>query len=271
MFMRIAPELYLKQLVIGGLDRVYEIGKQFRNEGLDPFHTPEFSSIELYMAYADYHDLITLVEDLIPRLVLKVTGNYSLNYNGQVLDFTPPFKKIHILDELKKQTGEDFNFDDFSSEEFEDFLNGLCIKHNIVCSAPRTIVRLLDKLIGHFIEPQCINPTFLTNHPLVMSPLAKYDRNNPQLSERFELFVNGMELANAYTELNNHMIQEKMFRMQQKDKNMGDEEIPLPDADYVDALAHGLPPTGGLGIGIDRLIMFLTNNTFIREVIAFPM
>lgn len=279
MFMRIAPELYLKQLVIGGLDRVYEIGKQFRNESIDSFHFPQFTSLEFYMAYADYNDLMSMVEDLLCGLVIKLNPNkpenkylleYSDNNINKVLDFTAPFKRIHILNELEKATGEKFNFD-FSSNMFEQFLNELCVKHKIECSAPRTIARLLDKLIGHFIEPQCINPTFLTNHPLVMSPLAKQDRSNSQLSERFELFVNGMELANAYTELNDHIIQEKAFRLQQKDKGQGDEEIPLPDNDYIEALRYGLPPTGGCGIGIDRLVMFLTNNTSIREVITFAI
>lgn len=275
MFMRIAPELYLKQLVIGGLDRVYEIGKQFRNESLDSSHQCEFESIEFYMAYVDYTDLMGMVEELLSGLVKNITGSYLLKYtvdgSDKMLDFTPPFKRIHILNELKLQTGEEFNFNDFSSNEFEEFLNNLCLKHKVDCSAPRTIARMLDKLIGHFIEPQCTNPTFLTNHPLVMSPLAKCDRNDPRLSERFEMFVNGMELANAYTELNNHTVQEKAFRLQQKDKGQGDEEIPLPDEDFIDALKYGLPPTGGCGIGIDRLIMFLTNHSSIKEVIAFPM
>jgi lysyl-tRNA synthetase class 2 len=271
MYMRIAPELYLKQLVIGGLDRVYEIGKQFRNEGLDSSHQCEFTSIEFYMSYVDYIDLMALVEDLLSKIVLKVKYNLKIEYDGKIIDFTPPFKRIHILDELEKQTGEKFDFEDFSSHEFEVFLNNLCVKHNIVCSPPKTISRMLDKLIGHFIEPQCIDPTFLTNHPLVMSPLAKHDRLDSRLSERFELFVNCMELSNAYTELNNHLLQEKAFKDQQSDKNNGDDEIPIPDEDFIEALRYGLPPTGGCGIGIDRLIMFVSNHTSIKEVIAFPM
>jgi len=269
MFMRIAPELYLKRLVIGGLDRVYEIGKQFRNESIDTTHVPEFTSIEFYMAYVDYTDLMLMIENLLSILVQKLHNKYQIMYDGKMIDFTPPFKKIHILDELKKQTNTDFNFD-FNSDEFEQFLNDLCDTHSIECNSPKTVPRLLDKLIGHFIEPQCTNPTFLTNHPLVMSPLAKHDRNNNLLSERFELFVNGTELANAYTELNNHITQEKMFKNQQKDKGNGDDEVPLPDEDFIDALRYGLPPTGGAGIGIDRLIMFLTDNTSIRDVIPFP-
>ena len=271
MFMRIAPELHLKQLVIGGLDRVYEIGKQFRNENLDSSHQAEFQSIEFYMTYVDYYDLMGMVEELISGLAIKINGSYSLTYADKTLNFAIPFKRIHILDELKKQTNETFDFDNFTTNEFSEFLDDLCIKHQVECGAPRTIARMFDKLIGHFIEPQCANPTFLTNHPLVMSPLAKCDRDDFRLSERFELFVNGMELSNAYTELNNHIIQEMAFRSQQKDKGMGDEEIPLPDDDFIDALKYGLPPTGGCGIGIDRLIMFLTNHQSIREVITFPL
>lgn len=272
MYMRIAPELYLKQLIIGGFERVYEIGKQFRNEKLDRSHSPEFTSIEFYMAYADYHDLIKIAEDLLSGLVLKINGSYLLKYTvdgtDKILDFSPPFKQIHILDELQKQTGEIF---DFASDNFENFLNDLCAIHQIECDNPKTIPRLLDKLIGHFIEPQCINPTFLTNHPLIMSPLAKHDRHNPALSERFELFVNAMELGNSYTESNNHIQQEKAFRSQQNDKGMGDEEIPLPDDDFINALKYGLPPVAGLGFGIDRIVMLLTNSPSIREVITFPM
>ncbi len=271
MFMRIAPELYLKQLVIGGLDRVYEIGKQFRNESIDTTHVPEFTSIEFYMTYVDYKDLMIIIENLLSNLTLKVNNSHLITYNGKEINFAPPFRKIHILDELKKQTNTSFDFTDFTSIEFETFLNDLCKIHNVECGAPKTIPRLLDKLIGHFIEPQCIDPTFLTNHPLVMSPLAKHDRDNNLLSERFELFVDGMELANAYTELNDHNMQEKMFRNQQKDKTNGDEEIPLPDEDFIDALRYGLPPTGGAGMGIDRLIMILTNTTTIRDVIPFPL
>lgn len=275
MYMRIAPELYLKQLVIGGLDRVYEIGKQFRNESKTRRHNPEFTSIEFYMAYVDYNDLMDMVEDLLAGLVVRIKYSLDIEYtsNGKtvILDFCQPYRRIHVLNELEKQTGKKFAFDDFSSVEFEQFLINICSKFNVECENPKTIPRLLDKLIGHFIEPQCISPTFLTNHPLVMSPLAKADRNDPRLSERFELFVNGIEISNAYTELNNHIIQENAFRLQQKDRGNGDEEIPLPDEDFIDALKYGLQPTGGAGIGIDRLVMFLTNNEFINEVIAFPM
>lgn len=269
MYMRIATELYLKQLVVGGLDRVYEIGKQFRNESIDRSHLPEFTSIEFYMAYIDYHDLMNMVEDLLSSLVKYITGSYKLTFNNQELDFTPPFKRIDIIPELEKCTGKQFSFDDYTSDQFRDFLIDLCKEHKVVCGEPVTIPRLLDKLIGHFLESQCINPTFLINHPMVMSPLAKYHRDNNKLSERFELFASQMELSNAFTELNNHVVQANAFRVQQKDKGLGDDEVPLPDEDYIDALKYGLPPTGGCGIGIDRLVMVLTNHNCIREVVTF--
>ncbi len=272
MYMRIAPELYLKQLVIGGLDRVYEIGKQFRNESLDATHQCEFQSLEFYMAYADYNDLMCMVEELLSGILMMTNSGLLLPYGtDDVLNFKTPYKRIHILNELEHQTGEKFDHVDFTSIEFESFLNDICLRNNVECPEPRTIARMLDKLIGHFIEPMCINPTFLTNHPMVMSPLAKHDRSDPRLSERFELFVNGMELVNAYTELNCHLTQERAFTVQQVDKGMGDAEIPLPDEDYIEALRYGLPPTGGCGIGIDRLLMFLTNKSSIKDVILFPM
>lgn len=272
MYMRIATELHLKQLVVGGLDRVYEIGRQFRNESNDNNHQVTFSSLEYYMAYVDYNDLMKMTEDLLSKLVMLVHGSHKFTYQDKELDFTPPFKKIDIISELEKQTGASFmNYKDFTTDEFKLFLVNLCQKHHVVCGNPVTIPRLLDKLIGHFIEPQCINPTFLMNHPLVMSPLAKYHRVDNRLSERFELFAYGMELANAYTELNNHIVQETAFKLQQKDRELGDDETPIPDEDFIEALRYGLPPTGGNGYGIDRIVMLLTNHASIREVITFPM
>lgn len=271
MYLRIAPELYLKKLVIGGLDRVYEIGKQFRNEFPSPRHQCEFTSVEFYMTYVDYNDLMLMVEDLLSGIVTKIYNTHIISYANKAIDFTPPFKRINIIDELELQTSKLFNHTDFTSDAFKDFLLDIVDEFNIKCEEPKTIPRLLDKLIGHFIEPQCINPTFLTNHPLVMSPLAKHDRNDSRLSERFELFINGIELANAYTELNNHFTQENAFRVQQIDKGNGDEEIPLPDEDYIEAMRYGLPSTGGCGIGIDRLVMFMTDNMNIREVVTFPL
>ena len=274
MYMRIAPELYLKQLVVGGLERVYEIGKQFRNENIDQTHQASFDSLEFYMAYADYNVMIQMCEEMLSSIVKKINGDYHLTYHvndiDHIIDFSPPFRKIDIMTELTEQTGIVFPTD-LTTDEARQFLDDLCHKNNIECGNPRTTCRLLDKLIGHYIEPQCSNPTFLMNHPLIMSPLAKVHRSNPQLSERFELFVAKMELANSYTELNDHIRQEKNFMIQQKDKGNGDEEIPLPDEDFIDALKYGLPPCGGFGLGIERFVMLLTNHSSIRDVIPFPM
>jgi lysyl-tRNA synthetase class 2 len=221
------------------------------------------------MTYIDYHDLMVMAEELLSGLAMKLKSSYVVKYLDKEIDFTPPFKRIDIINELERCTGEQFSFEDFNCMDFYHFLNGLCVKNKIECENPKTISRLLDKLIGHFIEPQCINPTFLINHPLIMSPLSKHNRNDGRLAERFELFVNGIEISNAYTELNNHVVQEKAFRVQQKDKDQGDDEIPVPDEDYIEAMRYGLPPTGGCGIGIDRLVMFMTNNEYINEVIPF--
>lgn len=274
MFLRIAPELYLKQLVVGGMERVYEIGKQFRNEGLDHTHVSEFFSLEYYMAYADYRVMMQMCEEMLSGIVKKLFGDYHITYHvndiDHIIDFAPPFARIDIMTELVTRTGTAFP-EDLTTDEARQFLDDLCVKNNVECGMPRTTCRLLDKLIGHYVEPLCQNPTFLMNHPLIMSPLAKVHRSNPQLSERFELFVVKMELANAYTELNVHTIQENNFMVQQKDKGNGDEEIPLPDEDFVNALRYGLPPCGGFGLGVERLIMLLTNHSIIRDVIPFPM
>ena len=273
MFMRIAPELYLKQLIIGGFNKVFEIGKQFRNEGLDLTHNAEFTSMECYWTPADYNKMMELCEKLICGIVLKIHGNYKVNYtldNKNIeLDFTPPFKRVDILTELRNKTG--YSFENLDSEETRLEMLQLCEKYDIKFPAPYTTTRILDKLIGHFIEVDCMQPTFVLHHPIIMSPLAKPHRDDPKLTERFELFVLTKELANAYTELNSPFIQRDNFMKQMKDKNNGDDEAQIPDDSFVTALEYGLPPTGGLGIGIDRLVMFLTNQQNIREVILFPI
>lgn len=274
MVMRIAPELFLKQLVVGGMDRVYEIGQQFRNETIDRTHNPEFMSLEFYMAYADYNDLMSMCEVLLSSIVFKIKGNYIVEYFNEKqnetlkLDFTPPFKRIDFMSELEKHIGK-FP-DDYTSDEMMEFLKQSCEKNNIICDNPKTIPRLLDKLAGHFLENQCMNPTFLINHPLIMSPLAKYHRDDPRITERFELFVNYFELSNAYTELNDPLIQRKTFEKQMEDKKNGDEEAQEIDYEFISALEFGLPPCGGFGLGIERFIMLLTNKPFIRDVISFP-
>lgn len=278
LYMRIAPELYHKMLVVGGLDRVYEIGRQFRNEGIDLTHNPEFTTCEFYMAYADYHDLIELTEQMISGMVKAVHGSYKITYHpdgpegeAQEIDFTPPFRRVSMIKTLEEKLNVKFpSPTSFHTKETTEFLSQLCIKHQVECPAPRTTARLLDKLVGDFIEETCINPTFICDHPQVMSPLAKYHRDEPGLTERFELFVMKKEVCNAYTELNDPAVQRERFEQQAGDKAAGDDEAQLVDENFCTALEYGLPPTGGWGLGIDRLTMFLTDSNNIKEVLLFP-
>lgn len=274
MFMRIAPELYLKMCVVGGFDRVYEIGKNFRNEGIDQTHNPEFTSCEFYMAYADYYDLMDLTEEILTYIIMKIKGTLKFsitNREGHTVDlnFERPWKRISIIEELGNRTGAKMP-EEFDSEEARKFFDDLCVKHNIECPAPRITSRLIDKLVGHFIEHECVNPVFLIEHPQIMSPLAKYHRTKPGLTERFELFINKHEFVNAFTELNDPFVQRKLFEEQAKNKAMGDDEAQDVDENFLKAIEHGLPPTAGWGLGIDRFVMLLTGNINIQEVILFP-
>ncbi|AYU77438.1 lysyl-tRNA synthetase, putative [Leishmania donovani] len=280
MFLRIAPELYLKELVVGGMDRVYEIGKQFRNEGIDLTHNPEFTSCEAYWAYMDYHDWMTATEDLLYGLAMELHGSPIVRYapkdsEGKPLpevtfNFNKPFKRLHIIPELEKRLQVSFDNVDFESDAGIQFLMDLCEKHKADCPPPYTAPRLLDALIAEFLEPECHDPCFICDHPRVMSPLAKWHRNDPRLTERFELFVNKKELANAYTELNNPIVQREEFVKQLRNRDKGDDESMEIDEGFVAALEHALPPTGGWGLGIDRLVMFLTSQSNIKEVLLFP-
>ena len=263
-YLRIADELYLKRLVIGGIERVYEIAKDFRNEGMDRNHNPEFTMLEFYWAYADYVDNMNLVEDMI-RKVSKKTDSDLITYDNEEIDLNKPFKRVPFFDLLNENLGEDI------SQMNSQSLKELCSKKGLNTEANSNYGQFLDQLMSEFVEPKLIQPTFVTDYPTAISPLAKKHRNgNEKLVERFELFIAGSEFANAFSELNDPIDQRERFESQQKLALDGDEEAHPVDENFLQAMESGMPPTGGVGIGIDRLVMLLTGNRSIKDVILFP-
>ncbi len=267
LYLRIATELHLKRLVVGGFERVYEIGRIFRNEGISTRHNPEFTSIELYQAYGDYNDMMTLVEELITQPAQEILGTLQISYQGQAIDLTPPWRRITMNDAVKEQTGVDFS--QFSSlEEAKSAAKAVGIKAIDDCDS---IGRLLNEAFEQTVEATLIQPTFITDYPIEISPLAKPHRSQPGLVERFELFIVGRETANGFSELTDSVDQRQRFEAQAARKAAGDLEAHDIDEDFVTALEYGLPPTVGMGMGIDRLVMLLCDCASIRDVIAFPL
>jgi lysyl-tRNA synthetase, class II len=264
-YLRIALELHLKRLIIGGFDKVYEIGRVFRNEGIDFKHNPEFTMLESYEAYADYQDVMKMVEEMVSSVCQQVAGTMKIEYNGQTIDFTPPWKRIDMRQAIIQYAGLDF-------EEYPDTesLKAEMLRRGMQFDTSKARGKLIDEIVSTYVDPQLIQPTFLCDHPLDLSPLAKKKPGNEHLVERFEPYAAGMEIGNAFTELNDPIDQRQRFLQQMKELEAGDEEAQKLDEDFVLAMEHGMPPTGGLGIGIDRLVMLLTNQQSIREVILFP-
>ncbi|MCR5151798.1 MAG: lysine--tRNA ligase [Prevotella sp.] len=264
MYMRIATELYLKRLIVGGFEGVYEIGKNFRNEGMDRNHNPEFTCMELYVQYKDYNWMMTFTENLLETVCTAVNGKPEREIDGQIISFKAPYRRLPILDAIKEKTG--FDCDGKTEDEIRQF----CISKGMEVDETMGKGKLIDELFGEFCEGTFIQPTFITDYPVEMSPLTKMHRSKPGLTERFELMVNGKELANAYSELNDPIDQEERFIEQMRLADKGDDEAMIIDRDFLRALQYGMPPTSGIGIGIDRLVMLMTGKTFIQEVLFFP-
>lgn len=265
LYLRIAPELFLKRLVVAGFEKVYEIGRVFRNEGISPRHNPEFTMLELYQAYADYNEIMKLTEDLVSHIAIEVTGSTIVPYQGRELDMTPPWRRGTLENLTSEQVGEEI-----SLEMNPDRLQALLTTHDIHCQPSWGVGKQIAELYEKTTEATLWNPTFVTDFPVEISPLARDHRAEEGRVERFEAFVAGRELANAFSELNDPAVQRSRFEDQLGVREAGDDEAMVMDEDYIRALEYGLPPTGGLGIGIDRLIMLLTDNVQIREVILFP-
>lgn len=265
MYLRIANELYLKRLIVGGFDKVYEMGRMFRNEGMDHTHNPEYTMIELYEAYNDYEGMMEITEQMISTVAEKVTGSMKVEFDGKVLDFTPPWKRITMVDAIKEYADIDF-----TEVETDEEARQIAKANNVEIDENATRGHVISEMFEAFCEEHLVQPTFVTQHPVEISPLAKRNPEDPRYTDRFEAFVSTYELANAYSELNDAIDQKARFEDQVKARLAGDEEAQMMDLDFVNALEVGMPPTGGLGIGVDRLIMMLTNNVSIRDILLFP-
>ncbi|MDR2828219.1 MAG: lysine--tRNA ligase [Acholeplasmatales bacterium] len=264
-YLRIATELPLKRLIVGGLEKVYEIGRLFRNEGMDAKHNPEFTTVEAYAAYCDVHDMMNLAEDCLKYVTYKTLGSYEISYQGIKLDMTN-FKKISMVDSIKEVTGVDFNKIITLTEAKK-----IAKKHNVAVLKHHSVGHIIESFFDEFVEKTIIQPTIIYGHPTAISPLAKKNKDNPLFSDRFEIFINGAEYGNAFSELNDPLDQYERFENQLKEKALGNAEASELDNDFIEALEYGLPPTGGIGIGIDRFVMLLTDNANIRDVILFPL
>ena len=264
LYLRIATELYLKRLIVGGFEGVYEIGKNFRNEGMDRNHNPEFTCMELYVQYKDYNWMMSFTEKLLETICIAVNGKPEREIDGNIISFKAPYRRLPILDAIKEKTGFDCN------GKTEEEIRAFCLEKGMDVDETMGKGKLIDELFGEFCEGTFIQPTFITDYPVEMSPLTKMHRSKPGLTERFELMVNGKELANAYSELNDPIDQEERFVDQMKLADKGDDEAMIIDQDFLRALQYGMPPTSGIGIGIDRLVMLMTGKTFIQEVLFFP-
>ncbi|MFV0545503.1 MAG: lysine--tRNA ligase [Bacteroides sp.] len=264
LYLRIANELYLKRLIVGGFEGVYEFSKNFRNEGMDRTHNPEFTAMEIYVAYKDYNWMMTFTENMIDKICMDVNGTHEVKVGDNVINFKAPYKRVTMLDSIKEFTGHDL------TGKSEDEIREICKTMNMEIDDTMGKGKLIDEIFGEFCEGNYIQPTFITDYPVEMSPLTKRHRNNPELTERFELMVNGKELANAYSELNDPIDQLGRFQDQLRLSEKGDDEAMFIDMDFVRALEYGMPPTSGMGIGMDRLVMLMTGQTTIQEVLFFP-
>jgi len=266
LYLRIAIELHLKRLIVGGLEKVYEIGRVFRNEGISTKHNPEFTMLELYEAYADFEDIMNLTEDLISTVAKEVLGTTKIQYGEHEVDLSPSWKRIHMVDAVKEYTGVDF-WNVTTDEE----ARALAKEHNVEITETMQYGHIVNEFFEQKVEDKLIQPTFIYGHPVEISPLAKKNPEDPRFTDRFELFIVGREHANAFTELNDPIDQKERFEAQLLERAQGNDEAHMMDEDFVEALEYGMPPTGGLGIGIDRLIMLLTNSPSIRDVLLFPL